>query len=162
MKAFLVALSLTLSTSTVCLADAFEEKAIEVLRLSNSIEPSLDVMDQMMKSMKPILFRQLIPQIGKNGITESDVNDLIDEFGDRFIARFQERLIPLTVDEMRKHVTLQELEELAELMRHPAYQRYAAKLPDIMKSMMHTSQQEGRVLGGAVMMELLEEYPKFK
>ena len=131
MKKLIMSAGMMLALSVPSFADAFEDEANRFLKLSNTVEPSIAMMADLMKLQLPMLSEQLYQQLAaaKKDVTREEVTALMTKFNEKFVDRMAADLVPAVVQSLRAHVTTEELTALNELMAQPAYQSYAAKLP---------------------------------
>jgi|GEM_PF-6534802 len=162
MKIFFALIMLITCAVAPAQADEFEDRAIEMLELSNTIQPSLNLMDTMLEGMAPMMVQQMYSKVSCKGVSKEEVNGLVGEFRVRTVKRFGEELVPLMVNELRKHLTLEQVSALVDLMKTPAYQAYAEKTPEIMQTRQKAGEMLGQRIGLEVMNELMAENPKFQ
>jgi len=161
---FIIATLLVFISIAPIRADEYEVKALRYLELGNSIGPALNLMDSMLETMAPTMTNQLVQGFqgqGKN-VARDDVVALVAKYRIRLVAQFGEKLVPLMVTELRKHMTEDELTSVIEVMKLPAFQVYASKIPAITVSAQKAGEQLGATLGAEVMKELIAENPKFQ
>jgi len=145
-------------------ADDFEDAAIEFLEVSNTVKPSLKMMDRMLRTLSPSMIDQMHQQFTDQGkpIKRSDVVDLIQQYREQVVIRFGEELVPLMVSELRNFFSVEELTKMTQIMKTPVLQAYYEKVPDIMASAQSAGEQLGAKLGQEVMLELINKNPKFR
>ncbi|TNE66935.1 MAG: DUF2059 domain-containing protein [Alphaproteobacteria bacterium] len=145
-------------------ADEFADEVKELLDLSHSLEPSVKLMDQMFRSMTPLLKTQLSTSLKQQGKSyhEEDLDNFLDDFRVRAVARFSEKLVPAITEQYRLHFTLDELQQLTELMKTPVFQAYASKIPAVMESLQTKGQKLGQEVAMEVVGEMMKDYPMFQ
>lgn len=150
--------------SSSATADQFEDEARRLLDLSNSIEPMVVVMEELMTSQAPVMGQQIYQGMrseGKN-VTREDVNQLVADFREQLVQRFRTEMIPLAIEQYRKHFTLEEIVAVNALLEQPAYQTFAKKLPALTQSANEAGQELGRRIGEETMQQLIAINPKFQ
>ncbi|MBO6503568.1 MAG: DUF2059 domain-containing protein [Kordiimonadaceae bacterium] len=164
MQKFLFVLTLMFCTQQIALADEFEEKASQLLHLSNSVEPTLKAMDRMIETMDPVLSENMFRQYSAAGkdVTKEDVDQLLLEWRQEFVKRIEARLVPLIVDVYREHLTIADLDFLISVMEKPEYKKYTDMVPALMEKSQIVGEQMGQEIGLEVLNELVAKNPKFQ
>ena len=150
--------------SMAAYGDEFEDKTIEMLKVSNSLQPSIDMMEKMFETMAPVMERNIQASLQVEGktVSRAAIATFVAEFKVRFIDRVSGELQRSMVDVYRDHFTLAEINALLEVMKTPAFQAYAQKLPKVMAAGMETGQQLGMQVAQQVMAEMQAENDLFK
>lgn len=157
-------LLLLLVSSGTAKADEFEDEVIKMLSLSNTLEPTITVMEDMLKSLSPAMIDQLSLQYEDQGsnVTRDDVRGLVQQWRSRFIERVREELIPVFVEATRSSMSLEEVRALNELLDTPVYRKYANKMPQLTADIARAAEKMGERLGLEIMQELVDENPRFR
>ena len=147
-----------------CFADDFDLEITRFLKLSNSVQPSLDMMDNMLLTMSPNMIEQISRKLADSGkvVAKEEVVELVRRYRENVVVRFGAELEPLLGTELRKHFTLSEIISINELMEMPAFQAYAEKLPVIAESARKAGASLGEKIGTEVMLELIAKNPAFQ
>ncbi len=163
MRLLIIVFGLTLALGQHAGADEFDTEAQRFLIATNSVEPSIDMMDDMLQTLAPTMVDQIYQGMSQQGkdVGREDVVALVDEYRQELKVRMRSEIIPAMIGEFRKHFSLDEMRELNELAEMPAFKNYAAKLPAIMASSHQTGEALGTRLGAEVMQELIAKNPMF-
>lgn len=164
MKQICLGVALLFVTSVTAAADTFETKAERVLELTNAVQPSIDMMDRMLDSMAPTTSRQIYLEYSNAGrdVTEADVQELVKDWQQRYLRRFEEEFVPLLVEVYREHFSEEDLDQLIMILDTPAFQRFAALTPALMETSMQAGEQLGARLAMETMQKAKAEHPKFR
>ena len=137
--------ALVLLLTPTAFVDQFEDETLRMLELSNSLQPVTDAMDQMLQAAGPAMKQQMFQQMKSQGkdVTPEDVDQLVDDFREQMVEQMGLEMVPLIVAEYRKHFTLEEIVALNDVMATPAYQTFAKRTPELMRS----AQAEWQALG---------------
>lgn len=144
-------------------ADDFEVEASRTIELTNSFEPTIKSIENMLQTMSPMMINQIYQEYSDQGkeIPRSEVSEFVNEWRARFVERSRIQLRPVLIEGYRKFLSLEEIKELNQLLESPIFQRYAAKTPELMAAIEASAGRVGERLGLEIMQELKAENPKF-
>ncbi|MFC4348225.1 DUF2059 domain-containing protein [Kordiimonas lipolytica] len=164
MRNIAVIAALLIGLSAAVAADEFEEKALRIIELDNTTQPSIDMMDEMIRSLQPMMINQMYQDFTDQGkaVKRETVVKLVNEWRELVIVEFSEKMTPLLVKEYRKHFSVEEMDQMIQIMETPAYQTFSSRTPEIMKSAGDAGERLGQELGQKIMLDLLEKYPDLR
>lgn len=145
-------------------ADEYSDKVREILELSNTIQPSIEMADSMLESMATQNINQMYQAFldqGKN-ISRNDVVELYNSYRKEFIAAFGENVVSLMIEPYRNNFSMEELDELISLMQSPTFQKFTIKMPQLVAASQKAGEQFGLQKGQEIMIRLIQENPKFQ
>jgi hypothetical protein len=150
--------------STPAYADDYSDKVKEILRLSNAIQPGIDMADSMLGNLSTQSIDQIFQGLKDQGkdVVRDDVVELYNDYRTEFIAALGENMVDLLIEPYRKSFTLEELDELIVLMQSSTYQKYSIRMPELMASSQKAGELFGAQKGQEIMMRLISENPKFR
>ncbi len=164
MRASLKTLFIAFFFSSAVCADDFDDETRRMLELSNTLQPMTQVMDQLLAAQAPLMAQQMYQGMRNEGkdVTQEDVSQLVADFREQMVSQFSVQIVPIVIDEYRKHFTLEEMIALNELISKPAFQAFAAKTPALMQASQQAGQELGQKIGAEVMQRLIALNPKFQ
>ncbi|UTW53909.1 DUF2059 domain-containing protein [Kordiimonas sp. SCSIO 12610] len=145
-------------------SDDADNEAMKIIELSNSVEPSIKLMSDLLDQLSPNIVAQLqqgFEQQGKD-VSETAVQELVGNYKVGVISELRKQIIPLTANELKKQFSLEELTQIRQLMESPIFQTYAERLPAVMQSAQQASQVLGQQIGAQVMQDLIAADPRFQ
>ena len=164
MKTLLVYLTCLFLTTTPLQADEFADKVEKVLELSNTVEPAIEIVDDMLESLASQTIDQMFQGFKDQGkdVTRDDVVELYSEYRKQFVAAFGENLIEMMVEPYRQSFSSEDLDELIELMETPTFKKYAMKTPELTAAGAKAGELFGVQMAQEILLKLIAENPKFQ
>jgi len=143
------------AASAVKIDPAKEADIRRLLELSGARALALQMMDEMGKSLKPMLTNSLPP---------GDYRDkLVDLFFAKFMAKADsDSLVNLAVPEYDKNFTHDEILRLIAFYQTPVGKKAVAVIPQLTATLQQKGRTWGESLGRESMMEVLTEHPELQ
>jgi len=142
-------------------ADDYEAKVDEVLTLTGQKAALAPVMNTMITQLRPLMVNSIKGQVEQGGKTvdEARLNKLLDKWQEIFMRDFDGQLMGMVAKEYKKHLSEGDLTALIEVLKQPAYQKFASKTVELTMGLQQAGAKIGSTLGQAALMEAMQEIP---
>ena len=129
MKKYLKYVLCIFMVSTPAFADEYSDKVREMIRLSNTVQPGIELADSMLENLSTQTINQMFQGFKDQGkdVAREDIAELYNDYRKEFIAALNENMVEILIEPYQKNFTLEEVDELIVLMKTPL--AFSSKAP---------------------------------
>ena len=163
MKKYIRYFLCTILFVTPAYADEYEDKVRELLTISNTLQPAIDMADSMLENMATQTINQIHQSFKDQGkdVARDEVVKLYNDYRTEMVAALGENMVTILIEPYKENFTIDELDELISLMKSPTFQKFSTKMPELMAASQSAGEEFGLRKGQEIMIRLIAENPNF-